>query len=99
MATTFDPAKVRQALSEARRELKDAEVRLNTNVVPISFGAAKARVALREAEAAVREMQVLLNANPGRGINFAMIRKICDAEKRVNGARQVLRQHDPSSKE
>jgi hypothetical protein len=92
---TFDPEKVRQALRDAKREIKGAERRLATDSTLISFDAIKARHALREAQSAVKEMTVLLNANPGRGIDFVLARKIWAAEIRVNQAREALSQIDP----
>jgi len=99
MASAYDFAKAREAIREAKHEIRDAERRLETTFTTINLGAVNARQALHEAESAVNELVTLLNAHPRSGINFPLIWKIRAAEIRVGRAREALRKIDRTSKD
>jgi len=99
MASAFEFAKAREAIREAKREIRDAERLVQTSFAPTDFRVAKARKVLQEAQSAVRGLLALLNATPGHGINFALIKEIRAAEMRVNKAREALKKIDPTATE
>ena len=53
---------------------------------------------LRDAIFNLQDMLICLNANPGAGINFALISEIARAEREMDEARAALIAIDPPTK-
>jgi len=70
-----------------------------TNEVLIAFRVARARKVLRDAIFNLQDMLICLNANPGAGINFALISEIARAERKIDEARAALNAIDPPTKD